>query len=230
MSVTAASIRSAHLSSSAPQGKQSLSSPGIDYVASKKRKEDTAYQSSLNNNSTKSNGVDLNDGKMTTSPVAAQLSNKDNTSNNNTSNNSQSISSADTMPSANSVNVSSDAPTSTASTVNGNSMYTPTQMNGGHMNGNSQNSGGVQYQSPSVNGMNGTSPYSQQNTIDPTAPLPNEIFDLLNDFWRPNELVAPDTHLLNGKFARRSPDGSLDDVVEEEKGELVFYVTLQVLK
>ena len=68
------------------------------------------------------------------------------------------------------------------------------------------------YPPGSVNGMPHTS-------MDPAGPLPNEIFELLNEFWRPNELVAPDTHFLNGKFTRRSPDGSLDGVAEEEKGK-----------
>ena len=59
---------------------------------------------------------------------------------------------------------------------------------------------------------------SHNGSLDSVGPLPNEIFELLNEFWRPNELVAPDTHLLNGKFSRRSPDVSLEENGDEEKG------------
>lgn len=91
--------------------------------------------------------------------------------------------------------------------------------------GNYTNGMTPQYQmAASTNNTNGGAP--TQNTVDPTAPLPNEIFELLNEFWRPNDMnMTADQPLMNGKApSRRSPEGSLDEPIDEEKGIVKLYV------
>eukprot|EP00794_Sanderia_malayensis_P008904 gene8904-9855_t len=52
--------------------------------------------------------------------------------------------------------------------------------------------------------------------LESTGPLPNEIFELLNEFWRPNDLLPPDQHLMNGKRRNmESPSGN--DQIEDDK-------------
>ncbi|XP_066914238.1 uncharacterized protein [Clytia hemisphaerica] len=179
MSVVTASMRSNHVGG--PQGKGSLSSPTIDYVANKKRKEE-GYQG------LPANGKSTNDllADPSTSP-SHQSHDKD----------IQGLNSCST--SQNPVTTSNQE-----SVINHNGV--PAMSNPNHYN-SMGNGGTTAGQYPPTNG-----------PVDSTGPLPNEIFELLNEFWRPNEMVAPsDTHMMNGKFTRRSPDGSLDDTVEEEK-------------
>ena len=58
------------------------------------------------------------------------------------------------------------------------------------------------------------------NNLEPTGPLPNEIFELLNEFWRP-EVGGSDQHMLNGKIGRRNTDTpSTEDQADEDKGTL----------
>ena len=217
MSVTAAAIRSTHLNP--PQVKQNLSSSSIDYVVSKKRKEDTAYSPTHNRKSTIESS---NDAAMTLSLTS--------NSNNNINNNNKNEMSVNNITSHNgmdeAINGGSDTsspptpPTSNGSD-NNNNMYSTnsSQLNGDHIN---QQNGQYPNTTMNGNGENAPSLSSQQNsTLDPAAPLPNEIFDLFSDFWRPNELVTPDAHLINGKFSRRSPDCSVEEPVEEEKGNVL---------
>ncbi|XP_065659203.1 probable serine/threonine-protein kinase DDB_G0282963 isoform X2 [Hydra vulgaris] len=82
-------------------------------------------------------------------------------------------------------------------------------------NGNLSDTNGLSNHFSAYN--NNSNINSHSGSLDSVGPLPNEIFELLNEFWRPNELVAPDTHLLNGKFSRRSPDASLEENGEDEK-------------
>ena len=195
MSVATASMRS-HISNNSPQGKQNMSTSNMDYVASKKRKEES-YQSmppKSDDVSEVSASSPQNDGKV--------------------------------MPPLN----------------NGTSRSSPQQSNSaslvanGNMNGNNSSSpynamnnfsSGPQYPS-TITSMGANAATSnmqgQQANMDTNGPLPNEIFELLNEFWRPNEMVAPsDTHVINGggKFSRRSPEGSLDGTIEEEKGKRI---------
>ena len=53
--------------------------------------------------------------------------------------------------------------------------------------------------------------------LESTGPLPNEIFELLNEFWRPSDVMNPEQHLMNGK--RRSGDSPVgEEHVEDDKG------------
>ena len=191
MSVATASMCNNNTLMSGPQGKGSLSSPTIDYVASKKRRDDS-YQNS------KSNPLE---GDFSSSSLPQQngggekdLINKStlHSTPHHTSNNNH-------HPHLNSEAASNPYNSLTNGVAEGGHnfppTYTPTP--GGVNNNNNNNNG----------------------SVDSAGPLPNEIFELLNEFWRPNEMVA-DTQLLgnNGKFSRRSPEGSTDETAEEEKG------------
>ena len=57
--------------------------------------------------------------------------------------------------------------------------------------------------------------------LEATGPLPNEIFELLNEFWRPSDVMAQEQHMLNGKRRNvESPGG--EDQVEDDKGMSVL--------
>ncbi len=66
-------------------------------------------------------------------------------------------------------------------------------------------------------------PKGMMQTVNPpsgleaTGPLPNEIFELLNEFWRPNDLLPPDQHVMNGK-RRNAESPSAEDHIEDDKG------------
>jgi len=194
MSVATASMRNSHVSSG-PQGKQTLGSPGLDYVVSKKRKEDNSCQS-------------LTDTKITESPsdieaiTQQRYENKDSPSLTNGENNSESLMQGSNHNSASSMNTGSF--NSINNMANG-SHYPSSCLNNGDTNIPDHTQGG-------------------HGSVDSAGPLPNEIFELLNEFWRPNELMgssasSDSSHAMNGaKFSRRSPDGSLDETIEEEKG------------
>lgn len=189
-----------------PQGKGSLSSPTIDYVANKKRRDDT-YQ-----NSSKSN---LSEADFASPSSPQKTVEKDNVQHTSTItqhsqlNNQPTSSIACNGISDNRNDIVSNSYNAFPNGVaEGGHNYPPTYSNtsSGSVNNNNSNS---------------------NTAVDSTGPLPNEIFELLNEFWRPNEMVAPaDTQLLNnnnGKFSRRSPDGSTDETAEEEKGLILTF-------
>ncbi len=60
--------------------------------------------------------------------------------------------------------------------------------------------------------------------LEATGPLPNEIFELLNEFWRPNDLLPPEQHMMNGKRRNmESPNG--DEQIEDDKGRRFYLVS-----
>ena len=191
---------------SGPQGKSSLCSPTIDYVANKKRRDDS-YQ-----NSSKSN---LSEGDFASSSPPQKSLEKDN------------IQHASTINQHSHLNSQSAASISCNGIPDNRNDIAPNSYNALH-NGvpESGHNYPSTYSNTSVNNNNHSNNRNNSTAVDSTGPLPNEIFELLNEFWRPNEMVAPaDTHLLNnnnGKFSRRSPDGSTDETAEEEKGLSIF--------
>lgn len=57
--------------------------------------------------------------------------------------------------------------------------------------------------------------------LESTGPLPNEIFELLNEFWRPSDVLAPEQHMMNGKRrGDESLNGNGEDQIEDDKGNL----------
>lgn len=190
MSAATVSMRNTQVISSPPQVKQTSPQPNTnDYALSKKVKKEDPYVSNTKNpeGNTPTNQTNQNGSSTTSSQADMEYSTSPGETSTGLTTGSNGTNSMITTGSYNS-----------APSVNGNSHA---------INGLSN---GIPSQYPGANGMT-------QNSLDPTGPLPNEIFELLNEFWRPNELVALDTHLMNGKFSRRSPDGSLDDTAEEEK-------------
>ena len=201
MSVATASIRNSHVPSG-PQGKQSLSSPGIDYVASKKRKEDSSSYQSLAESKSAETSNDIE--APTTIPSSQHHDKKDGCS---------SLSNGNS-PSENLMHSTNHSSAPSMNTGSFNSINNMT--NGSHYPSNCLNNGGTNLSDNTQAG---------HDSVDSAGPLPNEIFELLNEFWRPNDLVGSSTssdssgHIMSGaKFSRRSPDGSLDETVEEEKG------------
>lgn len=108
-------------------------------------------------------------------------------------------------------------------TQNGTSLIPSNNFNGYGPSATTHNYNGypsnIQSQYP-INPGNGM----PSNQLDPAAPLPNEIFELLNEFWRPNDMnVGQDPNMTNNKVtSRRSPEGSLDETIDEEKGMFSF--------
>lgn len=222
MSVATSAIRSTQLNppSSATQIKQSASQNNLDYSLIKKiKKEDNDVpviksvnaennQSPHNNNQTTKS--DSNNYKTTGGNCTSGITST------------QSYSEAIYHGSVIHGQANSCTTTATTTSLGGSHTYSNGIYNS---SANNHSVNGIpngippQY-SCSTNNINGMS----SNSIDPAAPLQNDIFELLNEFWRPNELVSPDTHIMNGKFARRSPDGSIDETAEEEKGKkLAWY-------
>lgn len=62
--------------------------------------------------------------------------------------------------------------------------------------------------------------------LESTGPLPNEIFELLNEFWRPSDVMNPEQHMINGK--RRNADSPVgEEQIEDDKGiEIQQYAAL----
>lgn len=59
--------------------------------------------------------------------------------------------------------------------------------------------------------------------LESTGPLPNEIFELLNEFWRPSDVMNPEQHMLNGKRRNVDSPGG-EEQVEDDKGIQPFKI------
>ena len=58
---------------------------------------------------------------------------------------------------------------------------------------------------------------NQATGLESTGPLPNEIFELLNEFWRPNDVMTQEQHMMNGKRRNMDSPGG-EEQVDDDKG------------
>lgn len=193
MSIAASTLRSKSINSSSSPPSRSASSPSTTDMSKKVKQEENCVPVVKNCQETPSNG---NQTSTVNNKITATSS------------------ASESSPSQDS---------SFDPTQNGTSLIPSNNFNGYGPSATTHNYNGypsnIQSQYP-INPTNGMPP----NQLDPAAPLPNEIFELLNEFWRPNDMnVGQDPNMTNTKVAsRRSPEGSLDETIDEEKGRFSF--------